>query len=394
VGSAEIVVTAAGGSESAAEEFTYMQQVISSISPWWGTYLGGTSITITGDYLGGTTSVTVGGVPATNLQVINEHNIIVTTPPGSVGSVDVVLIGSKGTVTARSAFTFVTVMVPDWATLVEAHPDPDVVFDATLRTSIITTGYAWRVRDTATQIEMVLIPPGTFQMGCSPPSNWPCRPQEIPVHEVTLTNAFYIGRHEVTQAEWTAVMGSNPSYFQGASFPDHLSMPVESTSVSKIDLFLESSGMRLPTEAEWEYSCRAGTTTALHGCALFPAGSNDESDLVQIAWCQGNSPSGSGDDRPRSVGLRLGNGFGLHDMLGNVQELVSDRFAYYPSEPQVNPVGPPVGNSRIWRGGLWGSGTYYCRSSSRYDRNVSYYDDDEWTGGGFASYGFRVARNP
>jgi hypothetical protein len=100
-----------------------------------------------------------------------------------------------------------------WATVLEQNPDPAVVTDAALRNAIIATGYPWRVRDNGTNIEMVLIPPGTFNMGCSMSNESSCFSDESPVHAVTLTGAFYMGRYEVTQAQWQARMGSNPSYF-------------------------------------------------------------------------------------------------------------------------------------------------------------------------------------
>ena len=118
--------------------------------------------------------------------------------------------------------------VPAWATLLEAAPHPNVVTSASLRQAITATGLAWRVRDTATQIEFALIPPGTFNMGCSASQQSGCYSEENPVHQVTLTSAFYLGRHEVTQAQWRARMGSNPSGFQSASTPvsyTHLTLP-------------------------------------------------------------------------------------------------------------------------------------------------------------------------
>jgi hypothetical protein len=105
-------------------------------------------------------------------------------------------------------------VVPAWATLVEYFPDPAVVTDPALRAAIIAIGRPWRVRDTATQVEMLLVPPGTFQMGCIMGSiQYGCYGEELPVHQVTLTNAFYLGRYELTQSQWVAKMGSNPSYF-------------------------------------------------------------------------------------------------------------------------------------------------------------------------------------
>ena len=103
------------------------------------------------------------------------------------------------------------IVIPTWATLLEGLPDSAVVTDANLRAAIVASGFAWRVRDNATNIEMLLVPGGTFIMGCSPTDTM-CWPDESPAHQVTLTNAFYIGRYEVTQAQWQAKMGSNPSF--------------------------------------------------------------------------------------------------------------------------------------------------------------------------------------
>jgi formylglycine-generating enzyme required for sulfatase activity len=155
---------------------------------------------------------------------------------------------------------------PMWCTVLEQSPNAAVVPDATLRAAITATGLPWRVRDNGTGIEMVLIPPGTFTMGCSA-SNWyGCADIENPTHLVTLTNAFYISRTEVTQAQWIGTMGSNPSYFTGDT-----SWPVERVSWNGIQPFCTATGMRLPTEAEWEYAYRAGTTTAFHGKGVYCA---------------------------------------------------------------------------------------------------------------------------
>jgi formylglycine-generating enzyme required for sulfatase activity len=281
--------------------------------------------------------------------------------------------------------------VPAWATLVEFVPDPAIVTDADLRAAIFATGHAWRVRDTATQIELVLIPPGTFQMGCSPSIQYGCSNHENPVHSVTLTNAFYIGRYEVTQAQWTARMGSNPSAFQSASAEVPASQvtlrPVEQVSWFAVQGFLSATGMRLPTEAEWEYACRAGTTTAFHAMPGYPNGTNDVSLLGTIAWFNtGNCTSGA-MCQTRPVGQLAGNGFGLHDMSGNVFEWVSDWYSpsYYTSSPPMNPPGPSSGSSRVLRGGSWDGDASYCRSSDRY-LNPPVFGDN--------SFGFRVARNP
>jgi formylglycine-generating enzyme required for sulfatase activity len=281
------------------------------------------------------------------------------------------------------------VTVPAWATLIEPLPDPAVVINPTLRSAIASTGRAWRVRDTATQIEFVLIPPGTFQMGCSAPSqSGGCNSDESPVHAVTLTQPFYMGRYEVTQSQWTARMGSNPSYFTSASAEVPASQvpnrPVERVSWNTIQGFLSATGMRLPTEAEWEYAYRAGTTTAFHSMPGYPSGTNDDNQIGTIAWFIFNSAS-----QTRPVGQLAGNGFGLHDMSGNVREWVNDRYGenYYASSPSVNPPGPSSGSNRVLRGGYWDNDSYSCRSSRRYS------DDPSGINNPFAN-GFRVARAP
>jgi formylglycine-generating enzyme required for sulfatase activity len=270
------------------------------------------------------------------------------------------------------------VTVPAWATLIEALPDPAVVTDPALRTAIAATGLAWRVRDTGTGIEMLLVPQGTFQMGCSQRSDsFPCVEWELPVHAVTITKPFYLGRHEVTQQQWGASMGSNPSTFQGRVDSDW--RPVETVSWNAVQPYLAATNMRLPTEAEWEYACRAGTTTA------FSNGSNDDSTIGSIAWwgscCGGNS---GGETRP--VGTKPGNALGLNDMLGNVWEWVSDWFANYPTDAQVDPLGPTSGQLKPLRGGSWADDTHYVHSSYRYEAATPY--------NAYPQAGFRVARNP
>jgi formylglycine-generating enzyme required for sulfatase activity len=270
------------------------------------------------------------------------------------------------------------VTVPSWATLVEAQPDPAVVTDPALRAAIIATGRPWRVRDTATQVEMLLVPPGTFQMGCIMGSDlYGCVSWlEQPVHQVTLTNAFYLGRFELTQSQWVATMGSNPSYFQGQ--PDSASRPVEQVSWNTIQGYLSATGFRLPTEAEWEYACRAGTQTPFYN------GSTDDTTLGTLAWygacCGGNS-----GEQSHAVGGKLANAFGFHDMLGNVREWVNDRYGVYTAVAQTNPTGPASSTTRVVRGGDWWGISWSLRSSIR----ASSEPHDA-----FYLIGFRVARTP
>jgi len=375
VGQASISVTTAAGTTLASTPFNYVQQQITSIVPNTGPYVGGTPITITGQYLAGTTAVTIGGVPCTNVVSVSATQVTAVTPAGSVGAMDVVVNGPKGSVTVGGGFTYLAVIVPSWATLIEAMPDPAVVTDPTLRAAIVATNYAWRVRDTGTGIEMLVVPPGTFQMGCiEAPSGTSCDSREAPVHGVTLTNAFYLGRYEVTQTQWEAKMGSNPSYFQGNS--DSASRPVEQVSWTTVHGYLSATGLRLATEAEWEYACRAGTLTPFYN------GSTDPDLLTTMAWFGDNAES-----QTHPIGSKAANPLGFYDMLGNVWEIVSDWYAAYSETAQTNPAGPATGEYKIQRGGSWADGWAlpYVRSSGR-----------SWisTAIGYNNSGFRVARNP
>jgi formylglycine-generating enzyme required for sulfatase activity len=370
------------GSGTLTLQYTVAPPTISAVAPAAGPTSGGTAITVTGTNLTGTTSVTVGGAACTNLEVVSDTTLTALTPAGTAGVRDVSVTTPIGTVTLAAAYTYVN--VPVWASLMEALPNPEVVTEGSLRAAIAATGLAWRVRDAATQIEMVLIPPGSYQMGCSPSQQWTCFNHESPVHPVTLTNAFYMGRYEVTQAQWVARMGWNPSWFQSPSIqvPAYVvpNRPVESVSWYATQGFLSGTGMRLPTEAEWEYAYRAGTTTAFHSMPGSPIGTNADAAVENIGWGIDNSES-----QTRPVGGKAGNGFGLHDMSGNVWEWVQDRYGPYVSGAQTNPMGSTTGTWRVIRGGGWGDSSRYHRSSSR---------NEQFPSGHYPNIGFRVARNP
>jgi formylglycine-generating enzyme required for sulfatase activity len=358
---------------------------ISQVTPNSGPSAGGTVFFIGGENLNRATSVTVGGVAATILAAHPKVIVATTGASSSPGAKTVAVTTAGGTASASNAFTY-TVVAPSWATLIEALPDPAIVTSATLRAAITATGYPWRVRDNATNIEMVLIPPGSFDMGCSASNQFGCQSDENPVHTVTLTNAFYLGRYEVTQAQWTARMGSNPSWFRSASAQVPAAQvpnrPVEQVSWNTIQGFLTATGMRLPTEAEWEYACRAGTTTAFHGWPAQTTGTNDDTLVGNIAWFFLNSNS-----QTHPVGGKARNGFGLHDMAGNVWEWVNDWYgsSYYVSSPSTNPTGPSSGSARVVRGGSWDFDSDLLRSSNR---------DFYAPGLTDVSIGFRVARAP
>ena len=391
-GEASIAVVSAAGTTLTPTPFTYVQLSISSVSPNIGIYSGGTAITITGSFLNGATSVKVGGVPATDVVAVNSTTVTAVTPAGSVGAASVEVTGAKGTATATNAFTYISVVVPTWATLLEATPNPTVVTDANLRAAIVASGFAWRVRDNAANIEMLLVPGGTFTMGCSASTQYGCYSSESPTHQVTLTQAFYMGRYEVTQAQWTEKMGSNPSLFVPENgYSSDTTKPVERVSwymIAGADGFMSVTGLRLPTEAEWEYAYRAGTTTAFHSYPSQPNGFNNDTLLGIIAWYSGNNgASGSSTYGTKAVGGKFANGLGLHDMSGNVWEYCQDWYGAYSSGSVTNPTGPATGTSRVLRGGYWGLGFLggYCRAS---------YRNSDASGGYEVSVGFRVARNP
>ncbi len=202
----------------------------------------------------------------------------------------------------------------------------------------------------------VWIPPGTFVMG-SPPDEegrWDAEVQ----HTVTLTQGFWLSDHEVTQEEYQAVTGSNPSNFKG-----DLNRPVERVSWDDAVLYCQKltereraagritaqQAYRLPTEAEWEYAARAGTTGARYG------------EVDAIAWWAGNSGS-----QTQPVRQKAANAWGLYDMLGNVWEWCSDLYGSYPSGSATDPMGPSSGSDRVYRGGCWFNFAGYVRSAVRY----------------------------
>jgi formylglycine-generating enzyme required for sulfatase activity len=252
-------------------------------------------------------------------------------------------------------------------------------------------------------MEFVKIAPGEFVMGCSTDDN-DCTTDEKPAHRVQLSKAFEIGKYEVTQAQWQAIMGSNPSTVKGDN------RPVETVSKNDAHDFLaqlnarnDGYKYRLPTEAEWEYAARSGTTGT--------PGSLDE-----IAWYADNS-----GDETHPVGQKKPNAWGLYDMFGNVREWVEDNYTrdYYSNSPLADPAGPPPGRGGpqdgnrpqrggrgfgrggakqqggrggqprqlpVVRGGAWDNPASFVRVSARYH----YYGPTLRV----SDIGFRVARDP
>ncbi|MEO2015386.1 MAG: formylglycine-generating enzyme family protein [Fuerstiella sp.] len=201
---------------------------------------------------------------------------------------------------------------------------------------------------------LVPIPAGTFTMGLEGHSN----PNYLP-HPVTLTQPFELGVYEVTQEQYEQVIGSNPSDFKG---PQN---PVEKVSWDDaVEFCRELSALpaekaagyvyRLPTEAEWEYACRAGTQTKY-------SFGDSKSELADYAWYSKNA----GGNSPYPVGGKKPNAWGLYDMHGNVFEWCQDRPASYPSGSVTDPTGASSGSDRVRRGGSWSSYSVVCRSAGR-----------------------------
>ena len=208
-------------------------------------------------------------------------------------------------------------------------------------------------------IDMVRVEAGTFTMGATAEMEDPYD-DERPTHRVTLTNDYYIGKYEVTQALWKAVMGNNPSGFKGDN------LPVEMVGWDDCQEFIgklnriTGKKFRLPTEAEWEYAARGGNKSRGYQYS----GSNNLSD---VAWFLDNS-----GEMTHAVGTKQPNELGIYDMTGNVWEWCQDWYGAYSSSSQVNPTGANSGSSRMIRGGCWISGARGCRSSYRYDCTPGY----------------------
>jgi formylglycine-generating enzyme required for sulfatase activity len=241
---------------------------------------------------------------------------------------------------------------------------------------------------TPTGIEMVLIPAGSFMMGSDSGDD-----DEKPAHKVTVTG-LYMDRYEVTQKAYQSLMGTNPS-----KFTDPLK-PVERVSwlsaikycnmrsakeglqpcynLQTAECNFSATGYRLPTEAEWEYACRAGTT------GDFSFGDNP-AELAANAWLKSNS-----NQSTHPVGQKPPNRWGLYDMYGNVAEWCNDRYGEkeYATKAGDNPRGPATGNERVLRGGSWRGGADRCRSSARASETPGLAD----VCFGYEAYGFRCVR--
>jgi serine/threonine protein kinase len=244
------------------------------------------------------------------------------------------------------------------------EPDPAVVTDAAARERIKATGEPWKIRHTASGIVMLLVPPGEFLMGS--PKTEKDREDNEAQHKRVIRSAFYLSQREVSKAEWRAIAGSEAGIFKGDD------MPVESVSWNNIreEFLAPSRGFfRLPSEAEWEYACRAGTPTAYSF--------GDTITEEQACFRR---------EKPVACGSLPANPWGFHEMHGNLWELVEDAYAAYTKEAGgQEAVEGDASSYCVMRGGSWFDGTRQVRSPNR----------THWSRGlTINSVGFRVARDP
>jgi formylglycine-generating enzyme required for sulfatase activity len=257
------------------------------------------------------------------------------TPQAGYGTLQVkldnVVVSNSGTFTMNSNHTL------------------DVsVIASTFKNGVLTIG--------GVLYELASIPAGEFQMGNnSSEANF----DEKPVHTVRLSKTFWMGKTEVTQGLWQAVMGSNPSYFKsGDNYPvEQVSWDDCQSFIQKLNQMLGGNAFRMPTEAEWEYACRAGTTGDSYG------------NIDAIAWYFNNA-----GNTTHPVGQKQKNAWGLYDTLGNVWEWCQDWYDenYYQNSPAIDPTGPASGSYRVIRGGSWAYDIRFVRSASRFRYDPGY----------------------
>jgi formylglycine-generating enzyme required for sulfatase activity len=223
------------------------------------------------------------------------------------------------------------------------------------------------ITDGLTGMTMVEVLPGRFTMGSAEAG----RNDDETIHDVEITHPFLLGRYEVTQQEWRAIMGTSPSQFRTCG----PKCPVENVSFLDVQQFLDKLNAkaggskdalqyRLPTEAEWEYACRAGAPTEY-------SFGDGPSELAQHGWFNENCPRS-----PQPVGRKRPNAWGFYDMYGNVWEWCNDFYKddYYRQSPPGDPRGPQTGQTRVLRGGSWNSPAQKCRSAYRNYEDPGYVD--------------------
>jgi formylglycine-generating enzyme required for sulfatase activity len=213
-------------------------------------------------------------------------------------------------------------------------------------------------------MKLMLIPPGKFVMGSPSTEEGRLDDNEGPQHEVTITKPYYMGVYTVTQEQYERVTGENPSYFKGATCPVATIAWMEAKDFTKKISQLTGKRVSLPSEAQWEYACRAGSKARYHF-------GDDNRKLVEYAWFA-NLVADEQHDGGYPVGQKKPNPWGLYDMCGNVMQYCADWFADYAEGPATDPTGPVSGSWRVLRGSGWSADSGQCRSAIRY--RVALYD--------------------
>ena len=235
-------------------------------------------------------------------------------------------------------------------------------------------------------MKLVLLPAGKFMMG-SPDTEKDHERNEGPQHEVTISKPFYMGVYEVTQEQYEAVMGKNPSSFKGAQKPVETVFWNDAVEFCKKLSQKTGKTVSLPTEAQWEHACRAGSKTR-----FYYGNDNDHANLGDYAWYQKKY----GEGETHAVGQKKSNAFGLYDMHGNVLEWCADWYDEheedYANADKTDPTGPAIGSGRVLRGGSWIHLPRYCRSASRFRYAPRRGRDD--IDQKFHYFGFRVVVAP
>ena len=245
------------------------------------------------------------------------------------------------------------------------------------------TGYPFEIRHQALGLHLVFIAPGEFMMGSPEDEN--DRGYDEKLHAVRLTSPFYLGKYQVTQAEWHAATGNEPWHGKEYAVPNRAHPAVYVSWIQCREFVNELNGamerpeapqFALPTEAQWEFACRAGTPTRL--CY---GDDPDNTELKDYAWLCENADA-AGEAHAHLVGRKKPNAWGLYDMHGNVWEWCQDWYASYQPDAATDPAGPPTGRMRVLRGGSWNDEAFCCRSAFRRQR----YPAEGWY-----SHGLRVS---
>ncbi|MCQ2287783.1 MAG: bifunctional serine/threonine-protein kinase/formylglycine-generating enzyme family protein [Muribaculaceae bacterium] len=299
---------------------------------------------------------------ATNNVVINEDTVIkpnvqkVPTPTGAKPSSRLIKFLWVLVVAAAAVLIVVVIGINKKESGPDSNTSPDsdinaVTDDTDSEGEPQSTDFNGVVTVNGVTFDMVHVPGGTFEMGATSEQQH-IGSDERPVHTVILSD-YYIGRTEVTQALWQAVMGDNPSYHRGDD------LPVEQVSWYDCQDFIQKlnsltgQDFRLPTEAEWEYAARGGANNGNQY-----SGSNN---LSEVAWCKGKT---------HPVATKAANELGIYDMSGNVWEWCQDWYGNYNSGAQTDPIGPGSGSRRVYRGGGWDGVVSGCRVAFRGDRGI------------------------